>query len=81
MSSIKDKLAQSVRTARNNAPATKAASAPQPAGATTRKPAAGEKTPELVPAAAANPRLPTSGSGGEPAHSAGTLFPRRIWPD
>ncbi len=81
MSSIKDKLTQSVRTARNNPPATKAGAAPRSAAVATRKPAAKEEAPKPVLAAAENPRPSTADGGGEPPHSAGALFPQRIWPD
>lgn len=86
MSSIKDKLTQSVRTARGNPPAAKTAStsrvaAAKPAVRAEAKPAAAPAP--CKPAAARAPRAaaPAAGPGGEPPHSGGTLFPQRVWPD
>ncbi|WP_079418022.1 hypothetical protein [Thiomonas intermedia] len=79
MSSIKDKLTQSVRQARSSQPV-------KTAGTAARKTA--EKSAPAVKSAPAPkaatrpaPKAAASRLASEPASSATTLFPQRVWPD
>lgn len=88
MSTMKDKLAASVRqakaaqqpaakTAATRAPAAKAAAKPAPARAAAPKPAAPKAAPASQPAQPAAARVH---AGGIP-DSNGALHPQRVWPD
>lgn len=76
MSSIKDKLTQSVRQARNAQPAGAAAPAKRASATAARKTA-------KTAVAAANPdaAAPSKPLAAEPTPSGSTLFPQRVWPD
>ena len=79
MSSIKDKLTQSVRQARSSQPAKAAGTT---ARKTTEKSAPPVKSaPAPKAATRAAPKASASRLAAEPASSATTLFPQRIWPD
>ncbi len=71
MSTVKNKLAASVRQAKTQPPMKTPVAAKAPPG----KPAAGK-----APAARVQPPDPVA-SGGEPASSGSVLFPSRVWPD
>ncbi|MGC8806252.1 MAG: hypothetical protein ACP5QB_01730 [Thiomonas sp.] len=81
MSSIKDKLTQSVRQARSAQPAKTTSPAP------VRKSAAKPAAPATKAASATQPaaqQVPGAGTrrlAAEPTSSASTLFPQRVWPD
>lgn len=81
MTSIKDKLASSVRQAKSATPSKAAAAKP----AAPRPAAKGAKqtSTQPVPArqAAAPARIQGTGANLEPASSAQALFPDRVWPD
>lgn len=85
MSSIKEKLTQSVRQARATQPV-KTASAPA-RDATPATKAASKPAPAVKAAAVAKPaprtvaKAPAMPLAAEPASSASTLFPQRVWPD
>lgn len=87
MSSIKDKLTQSVRQARSSQPAQAAAgSAPRsgaaPARKVTEKPASAAKAaPAAKPTTQMASRPKAVSLAVEPVSSATTLFPQRVWPD
>ncbi|MDE2130176.1 MAG: hypothetical protein KGJ74_10960 [Betaproteobacteria bacterium] len=81
MTSIKDKLASSVRQAKSATPSKAAAAKP----AAPRPAAKGAKQTSTQPAparqAAAPARIQGTGANLEPASSAQALFPDRVWPD
>ncbi|OYV38587.1 MAG: hypothetical protein B7Z83_03530 [Thiomonas sp. 20-64-5] len=77
MSSIKDKLTQSVRQARS----AKTARADAVSPALARKPVAKPTAPVAKAAAQSAPNVQVSRFATEPSSSAATLFPQRVWPD
>ena len=86
MTSIKDKLASSVRQAKSATPSKTAAAKPLAAKPAAPRPAAkGAKQTSTQPAparqAAAPARIQGTGANLEPASSAQALFPDRVWPD
>ncbi|MBN2692726.1 MAG: hypothetical protein JXR43_12905 [Burkholderiaceae bacterium] len=87
MSSIKDKLTQSVRQARSSQPAKAAAGSASRSGAAPARKAAEKPAPAAKAALASKPTTQTASRpkavslAVEPASSATTLFPQRVWPD
>ncbi|MGQ9862199.1 MAG: hypothetical protein ACUVSD_09375 [Thiobacillaceae bacterium] len=84
MSSIKDKLTQSVRQARSAQPAQPAKAArPAPARKSAAKVAepATKAVSAAEPSAQQGPQADGPRLMDEPASSASALFPQRVWPD
>jgi hypothetical protein len=86
MSSIKDKLTQSVRQARDAQPVKTVRSSPSAhrvAGKVAEKPATAPQAAASKPAVRRTPApvTVTGRVGAEPTATGSTLFPQRIWPD
>lgn len=81
MSSIKDKLTQSVRQARTAQPAK--TTSPTPVRKSAAKPAASvaKVASAAKPATQDAPKADALPLAAEPTSSASTLFPQRVWPD